>query len=371
MSTFTSRQQTHPAGSDAASVLAARVLLATRSELPTDLAGLMRVHDERSGVVTVGRAGGKLSTQIVDACGVSVVVHDPARYEDYVASAEQPMGLGDDDAMTLVPAPSLAEFVTGASPRLAAVFSPTGAIREGDVAALAAAVAACNGVESTRLVCTLPVASAWLAEGCRDVLVAAIRQSTHPVALVVIGQFDPFEDRAIMDGLVDVFEHAGSRVFLHRTDMIAVHAVAHGALGAAVGTSASLRHTIAVGQFAGRRKKKAPPGLPVFVPGINSFVDVTTLEEWYVDAPPDCSISACTRHALTDFTERDRPDLARHNGAGVLAVAASLLGTDPRYWSAWLASYWLAVGNAYELLRTETGRRDIRPYGAAKHLIVT
>ena len=354
---------------DASTVLASRLLVATKSELPRNLDRLMGLHADHSGVVAVGRAAAATVTHLRDACRAPVVVYDPAFYEGDIATASEPMILERDDTGALLPAPTLSDFVAGVAPAVDVVLAPSGQVRAGDRAALEAVVHACNGVQSPRLVCTLPVDAEWLTGRSRDVLIEVICSSTHPVALVVVGQFDPFGDIAVFEGLHDVVARAGTSVMLHRTDMIGIQVLAHGALAAAVGTASTLRHTTPAGQFPRRRKRSTEPGLSVFVPGIDSFVDLTTLEDWYVDQPPTCEVVGCDPHALTCFSQRDRPALAGHNAAGVLEVGASLLSTPATHWAAWIADYRDAVKDAFEVLRTTTGRRDISPYGAAKHIL--
>lgn len=354
---------------DLASTLASRMLIAaTPTGLPADLDGLMARHGVHSGVVVVSiQVSRALITQLRQSASVPVVAWDPGRYQNITASADRPMILNGDEP-SLFAETSLTEFVTAADSELTAVFSPTGAIGADDSAALHAAVNACNAVTPGRLVCTLPVAKEWLAADRRAELATVIADAVHPVALAVTDHFDPFGDLEILEGLEELLSAVGSQVVLHRTDVIGMHALGHGALGSVIAGAASLRHTVPAGRFPRRRKKGADPGLGIFVPGIDAFVDLGTLDGWFVDRPPMCTVGSCSPHSLTDFSHRDRPAASRHNCGGVLEIAERLLTEDPSDRHSWLQDYWSAVADAYARLRVDTGRRDIAPYGAARHL---
>ncbi|GAA1481905.1 hypothetical protein GCM10009624_23450 [Gordonia sinesedis] len=354
---------------DLVSGLASRTLIAaTPTGLPTDLEGLMARHGAHSGVVMVStRVSRALITQLRRSAAVPVVAWDPGHYQHISASADRPMIL-DDDEPSLFAETSLTEFVAGAERDLTAIFSPTGAIGADDGAALHAAVDVCNAVAPGRLLCTLPIAKEWLTAGRRAELAGAISDAVHPVALAVTDHFDPFGDLEILEGLEELLSAVGSQVVLHRTDVIGVHALGHGALGSVIAGTASLRHTVPAGRLPRRRKKGTVPGLGIFVPGIDAFVDLGTLDGWFVDHPPLCTVGSCSPHSLTDFSHHDRPAASRHNCGGVLEIAERLLTENPGDTRAWLQDYWRAVADAYVYLRMETGRRDIWPYGAARHL---
>lgn len=349
-------------------ILRDRIFLAARSELPSRLAQTLRRHGPRTGLVLVGAKALSLLTEL---CASDVpIAYDPSRYGAVMASGEQPMVLDDGDAQgSLFAAPTLTDYVDSADERLAAVFSPTGQVRAGDSSALHAVVSACNAVDSPRLVCTLPVASQWLQPDDVGDLISAVEESVHPVALVTVGEFDPFADVEVLSGLASLIGTVGESVFLHCTDLTAVSAVAWGALGGSVGVSSTLRHTIPIGQPARRRKKQDRPGLPVFVPGINSFRDVDTLDGWFGDDAPRCTVAGCTDHILNNFSSHNRTAAMGHNSAAVLDVAGALLSVDPFDRQAWIRDYWERIATEYDLLKVRTGRRDIHPNGGDYHLV--
>jgi hypothetical protein len=349
-------------------ILRDRIFLAARSELPSRLAQTLRRHGPRTGLVLVGA---KALSRLTELCANGVpIAYDPSRYGAVMASYDQPMVLDNGDGQaSLFAAPTLTDYVNTADERLAAVVSPTGQVGAEDSAALHAVISACNAVASPRLVCTLPVASQWLLPDSVDDLISAVEESSHPVALVIVGEFDPFEDVEVLSGLASLIGAVGESVFLHCTDLMVVSAVAWGTLGGSVGVSSTLRHTMAIGQSTRRRKKPDRPGLPVFVPGINSFRDVDTLDGWFGDVAPRCTVVGCTDHVLNDFSTHNRTAAMGHNAAAVLDVAGALLSVGPFDRRAWIRDYWERVATEYALLKVRTGRRDIRPYGGDHHLV--
>jgi hypothetical protein len=185
-----------------------------------------------------------------------------------------------------------------------------------------------------------------------------------------VGQLDPFEDREVAEGLLEVLDTCQDQIFLHRTDMTAIEVVARPGLGASIGVTASLRHTVPPGRRAQTRRRKPRPkrSLHVFVPGISEFREVTELEGWFGDDAPTCVLPGCCGRSLTDFTQ-DPDDvgvLAVHNAKGWLQVASGLIACPPRYRGDWLHRHHLEAATAYDELRAMTGVRTIKPYGSAR-----
>jgi hypothetical protein len=338
-----------------------KVLIASKSNFPADFAALMRQYSAESGVVAVGAAAGGRAIALRDEGVDGLIIFDPARYDDTMATPERPLLLGEP---TLFGTPGLRDYADALSGDLDAVLSPTGQIAVRDDETLNAVIAACNAADHPKVITTLPVHEGWLSRVYRETLIRAIAASRRPVAIIAVGQ-RPLEVPELVEGLSYVCARVSPIV--HRTDMSAVQVIPRGALAAAVGATPSLRHVIPVGELARRRKRKkkgAEPSMPVFVPGIDEFRDVRTLEDWFGDDAPRCALPGCCGWRLTDFTADTRTELAGHNAEHVLVVAGQMLEYAPGDRMQWLRDYRGELLAAFEQLRLTTGRRDIKPYGS-------
>lgn len=338
-----------------------RILIATTSNFPTGFPDVLKHYTATSGVVAVGSPAGTACIGMRHLGFDGVIAFDPAHYEDVTATAATPLVL---DAQNLFGTPHLRDYVDERTD-FDAVFSPTGQIPSGDTETLHAVIARCNEADHPKVITTLPIHQGWLSRDLRDGLITAIGRSACPVALVTVGQLDPIEHPEYIDGLTEVTQRAAP--IIHRTDLAAVQVVPRGAAAAVIGTTPSLRHALPAGQFARRRKKKnkkAEPGIAVFVPGINEFRDVRTVEEWFGDLAPACELLNCCGRQLTDFTADTRAELAGHNVRHVLAIAEDMLKWPTEQRMHWLRNYRNDVQGAFEHLRLTTGRRDIEPYAS-------
>jgi hypothetical protein len=220
------------------------------------------------------------------------------------------------------------------------------------------------------VVTTVAVPQDWLTVPRRDGLVQELRRSTRPVAPVVVGQLDPYENPEVAQGLLEVLDSCCGKVFLHRTDMTAIEVLGRDGLGASIGVTASLRHTVPPGRRAQKRRRPRRPrrALHVFVPGISEFRDVAELEGWFGDDAPECALAGCCGRPLTSFSPdpSDSGPLAAHNVRGWLPLAADLAACPPGDRRRWLRQHHLQVQTAYAQLRTQTGVRAIKAYGSAR-----
>lgn len=91
-----------------------------------------------------------------------------------------------------------------------------------------------------RVIAALPIAGSWLRDDA-TYLREQIDAVGVPVALIVEDEADPFDQRGTVAGLVEVLR-AQTPVLLLRSDTAALGALAHGAAGAAMGSSSAYRH---------------------------------------------------------------------------------------------------------------------------------
>jgi hypothetical protein len=240
----------------------------------------------------------------------------------------------------------------------------------GEPQTLHAVIAAGNEADRPEVVTTVAIPEEWLSKPERSHLIDGLQASIRPIALVVVGQLDPYEDPEIAEGLVEVITACSARLFLHRTDPgAAIEVLALGGAGASIGVTASLRHMVPPQRRAQKRRRRPPRqrALHVFVPGIDEFRDVSELETWFGDDAPECAIPNCCGRGLTSFS-RDPSDtevLAEHNVRGWLAVMEEVIACERSGRDVWLRAYRLRVQTAYDELRSSTGVRAIKPYGSA------
>ena len=95
-------------------------------------------------------------------------------------------------------------------------------------------ITAGNDAGSSAVVTTVAVPQDWLTVHA-GWPVQELRRSTRPVALVVVGQLDPYENPEVAQGLLEVLDSCRGKVFLHRTDMTAIEVLGRDGLGASIG----------------------------------------------------------------------------------------------------------------------------------------
>ena len=354
---------------DAAEVVADRVFAAASSRVAAGIIAALKERSAVSGIVHVGphAVTGCREMSLAEVGLLQAV--DLAAYERYQATPSAPMLVPGDD-YSLIPW-SLAGFAANAA-KLGAdvVFTPSGLIHVGDSRALAAVIEAGNDTGNPRVVTTVAVPQEWLTRTHRPRLLRELQHSIRPVALVVIGQLDPYEDPEVTQGLLDVLDAYPGKIFHHRTDMTAIETLGRGGLAASIGVTTSLRHTIPPGRRAQKRRRPARPRRPlhVFVPGISEFRDIAELEGWFGDDAPACTLAGCCTRPLTGFSHEagDTELLAVHNVRGWLPLAENLIACPPGGRRTWLRRHHLQVETAYAELRVQTGVRAIRPYGSAR-----
>ena len=179
-----------------------------------------------SGLIVTDRRGGRCVRTLKLAYGSGLVVgKDTEACLNYRATVAQPMFLPD---ILGGAAPSLAscmrdQLIDGADFAL----TPTGLIK--DVDTLNAAVAEANAVNRADIVLAVPIPADILRKMDYANLSMGLSRSNHPVALIIIGQFDPYQNRDVAVR-VRALLIENAHVFLHRTDFAAFESLARGAL---------------------------------------------------------------------------------------------------------------------------------------------
>jgi hypothetical protein len=294
-----------------------------------------------------------------------VLGQDSESSRAYIATAPAPFALPTDESLT---GPvTLADQIDCADKELDVILSPTGTIRAKDQEALESAVAGCDAVHDRRLVCSLPIEPDWLRDQSRTRLIEGIQSSSHPVAVSVVSQFDPFEVTEVAEGLLALNAACGDKVLLHRCDMAGIQYLARGGLAASIAGTAALRHCVPPMRRSQKRRKRTRNGAAVWIPGIHEYRDVSEVRRWYGAAAPQCVLPLCCGRKLTDFDPANPDDIAllsAHNLIGPLGVVNDLLSQPDRH--AWLRSYRAQILASYDELRARTKDPAIEPYGSAQ-----
>ena len=134
-----------------------------------------------------------------------------------------------------------------------------------------------------RVIAALPIAIGWLsdAKASRRLRDAATSAGV-PVALIVEHRNDPMGVKAAVRGLLEVLR-AEVPVFLLRSDLSAVGAVAHGAAGGAIGTTTALRHIFPLpdpGKSGGPGREAS---VAAWVPSLLSYISVEKIADISLD----------------------------------------------------------------------------------------
>ncbi|WP_275557518.1 hypothetical protein [Streptomyces sp. 5-6(2022)] len=285
------------------------------------------------GLIITGTEAPARCREIRNAQPDVVVAMDPESHTQAVATPGAPFGLRTSYGWWRLDMAGLTEVLDGQLLNKASyAVTPTCFIPHGEGDAdqvLASVFALTNELDRTDTVVLLPVSYKWLQPPSLPRLAGLIRSSRHPVALVVQADGDPMDRRGVMDGLRQLCRSC-PRLLLWRTDLAAFDAMVHGALGAAVGVAASLRHGVKPRLEGGGGGWK--PYTSVLVGRLLRYVRVENLQDWFAHSEPwACGCSVCQGQPLTRFddTDLDRLAAVQHDVNELYALHGELAGTVP------------------------------------------
>ncbi|MFJ8145502.1 hypothetical protein ACIQ6R_10555 [Streptomyces sp. NPDC096048] len=314
----------------------------------------------RGGLVLTGAAAPARCRKIRNALPETVVVMDHGSHTHRVATPEAPFGLMSDRGWRDLDLSGLEEILDGQRTNGASyAVTPTCFIpvdEAGSAQVLAATIAQANQLRRVDTVVVLPCSWRWLRRCSVSLLAEQVRACRHPVALIMQSDGDPLERNQVAEGLRQLCRSC-PRLVLWRTDLAAFDAMAHGALGAAVGVSAVLRHGVAPQPGNGGGGHKPHP--VVLVRRLLRYHRVATLQDWFAHIDPwTCDCAICKGAALTRFSDRDADVIAalQHSVCELYALHEDLdatLAGDERigWWRQQLADAW----EYHRLLATQTG----------------
>ncbi|WP_051745011.1 hypothetical protein [Streptomyces yerevanensis] len=324
-----------------------RLLIMARDRWAIDV--LPHVRPRTGGLVLTGADAPVRCREIRNAFPSMVVAMDLESHTREVASADAPFGLRTGYGWRSLDLTDLNEILDGQRENKASfAVTPTCFIpadETGDAAVLKAVIREANRLRREDTVVLLPCSYRWLKGVSLLHLVEQIRACRHPVALIMQADTDPLNRSHVPEGLRQLCRSC-PRLLLWRTDLAAFDAMAHGALGAAVGASAVLRFGVAPRPDNGGGGHK--PYTVVLVRGLLRYLRVATLQDWFARTDPwTCDCAVCKGAALTRFTDSDADVLAalQHTVRELYALHEELDSTLPgheriEWWRQKLTDSW-------------------------------
>lgn len=186
-------------------------------------------------------------------------------------------------------------------------------------------------------VALLALANWWMhGEGLR-LLLAELRGTDVPVALVLEHRDDPLGAHRILQGVVELLR-AGVTMLMLRCDMSALGLIAHGALAAAYGSRTSIRHLYPVSNGGGGNGN---PKESAFWPTGTALHYRDLLYDAVSASPHDpcwrCWCSVCNGQRLDRLGTSLIEEVRQHNSASLLDLRAELAGITaanrPQWWT--------------------------------------
>ncbi|MEV0929262.1 hypothetical protein ACIBMX_03820 [Streptomyces phaeochromogenes] len=334
-----------------------RLLIMVKDQSAIDV--LPYIPARTGGLVLTGAAAPVRCREIRNTLPEAVVVMDHSSHTQQVATADAPFGLKTSYGWRDLDLAGLNEILDGQRDNKASyAVTPTCFIpadQAGDTSVLKAVVRQANLLRRQDTVVLLPCSWRWLRRSSLPHLTEQIRACRHPVGLIMQADGDPLDRAEAPEGLRQLCRSC-PRLVLWRTDLAAFDAMAHGALGAAVGASAILRHGMAPRPDNGGGGHKPYP--VVLVRRLLRYHRVATLQDWFAHIDPwACDCTVCKGAVLTRFTDRETDVVAalQHTVCELYGLHDELDGTLPGderigWWRQQLADAW----DYHRLLASQT-----------------
>ncbi|MCL6669598.1 hypothetical protein [Streptomyces panaciradicis] len=334
-----------------------RLLIMVNDQLAIDM--LPHVPARTGGLVLTGAAAPVRCREIRNVLPKTVVAMDYCSHTQQTATADAPFCIKTPYGWRRLDLAGLSEILDGQRDNKASyAVTPTCFIpadQVGDASVLKAVIRQANQLRRDDTLLLLPCSWRWFQRSALPHLAEQIQTSRHPVALIVQADGDPLERKQVPEGLRQLCRSC-PRLVLWRTDLAAFDAMAHGALGAAVGASAVLRHGVMPRpDSAGGGHKPYPV---VLVRRLLRYHRVATLDDWFAHVDPwTCTCAVCDGAALTRFTDSDADVLAalQHTVRELYSLHEELEATLPGderigWWRQQLADAW----DYHRLLASQT-----------------
>lgn len=299
--------------------------------VPCDTAESMATHLNVSyeGLVITGSKRHQVMRRLRRAFPDLVLIAEPDSHVEHEASPAHPWHLPGSEDDGLFAGPSVEDILNGQRSSGASVaVVPSGYVEAGDVETLRAIVKTANEIKGDDIALPLYLATSWLRPEHEQFLVAVVAISLHPVLLSFGSSTNPLDSKRKLGIYRRVI--SGSEAFCWRTDLAGLDALAHGALGTAIGAGPGLRR-FTPPKDKGKARRPDDPTPYVLNPGHMHWMKTGAMrEELYVAAPaPTCACRECGGQRIDRFTESQAAAASRHNHAIIDEYAQSLLSTAP------------------------------------------
>jgi hypothetical protein len=320
------------------------------------------VSASASGIVTTGAYGVRQARQLKDAHPEHALIIEPTRIEGefgYWANPEQPFYLGDPNMMIR---PTLDEALTEMRAAHSTIaITPTGQFKVGDSDSLKTALSMVNDVDRTDTAFLIPISGAVLdREDTVRQLIAVINRSKHPVLLALTSDKNPVHNERRRRAYRRIFEEATNMVIPWRVDLSGFDALAHGAVGMAVGVIPSKRRLTPVGRKGGSAADPSDMAPHMFIGDLLRFVRSTELRRhWFVDVESIACLCAICENQPIDrlfHSDEDRLTGHLHNALDLQRLHDQTFGLSPTEIGAWWAAQAAAALDAYAQLESYLGR---------------
>jgi hypothetical protein len=350
------------------------LILGTADDIYANMPFIDPAH---GGAVVLGAQARTAVRRLRHAYPDMLILEQPTVHADHAASKDNPFiinsaaSASDQPSLFEVPPKTLegeieAQIANGASLGV----PPTGFIEAGDVHALRAVVETANRIQRSDVLLHLPLAHVWISGDGLTKVIAGVKRSVHPVAVSLAHKGDPGSQKGVVEGLRRLVAEAPD-VSVWFTDLCGVDALAHGALAASIGLTASNRHIVAPGQgaFSPRPSDRSPN---ILMRDLLSYRKSRQMQEsWFASMPsPSCGTSVCCAgRALDSFSGsmEDRNAGHRHNTVQLTEMHKALLSASSR--DDWWADRLRDAELAYPRLAIATGIKSIKPTGAVQKWI--
>ncbi|GAA2641698.1 hypothetical protein [Streptomyces vastus] len=282
-----------------------RLLIMANDRSANDV--LSHVPLRTGGLVLTGADAPARCREIRNAQPGMVVAVDYGSHTREIASVDAPFGLATSHGWRALGLADLNEILDGQRDnKVSFAVTPTCFIppdETGDASVFKAVIGQTNQLDREDTIVLLPCSYRWLRGVSLHHLVKGIRACRHPVALIMQADEDPLKRSHVPEGLRQLCRSC-PRLVLWRTDLAAFDAMAHGALGAAVGASAVLRFGVAPRPDNGGGGRK--PYTVVLVRRLLRYLRVATLQDWFAHVDPwTCGCAVCDGAPLTRFIDSD------------------------------------------------------------------
>lgn len=291
------------------------------------------------GIVVVGADARKAVRSLSQMFPDLLLIEQAGAHEVRTATPGQPFPFEDEpdpDVPRLFEVEQTLEGYLDAQVRNGATLAmlPTGFIAAEDFSTLTAVVKAANAIDREDVILHLPLSYKWLsAPAARTKLTMAIQRSKHPVALSMAYKGDPASQPGVAEGIHVVLAGAADNLLLWHADLGALDALANGALGGAVGVTASKRHITEPGEtaFSPSVHDRSPN---VLLPRHLRFGKSQDMSiKWFANGgEPTCPCGTCNGRGLTRFTSSGESvhEAHQHNLAVMTALCRRILTSGDR-----------------------------------------